>query len=337
MAARNAFVIRPGSRVLRVQTRCFHAAPSRYSSPLFHLAALSASREGQFISKASGIPRVDYTPNSQLLRAEASGSTIPEKASASIARGQEARSIRSPQTSRLITSEERRLSSLPEYASEKKGLVRAEVKKQSTMASQQPQVKIEFPVEGQNSKEEPRLLPRQLVMDPHEKAYLITMARLSKPVVDGRQSNYRIANNEEGALVDVSSDVNILANERATVKDREGFERHLKEKLEKEQVAHLRSEDEVKTLKSLLLEKPTITVGQILRGLSELALISLLLMIFVENQRTPGTVLPNADSINQSSLPTQRPKASNVEQDSGDTAGSKTFDGLAPWLWSTAK
>ncbi|KAI9713604.1 MAG: hypothetical protein M1820_000987 [Bogoriella megaspora] len=71
-------VFRSSVSISRLQSRAFSTSPHRASSPLFHLAALSASREGQFISKASGISRVDYTPNAQLLRAEAIGSTIPE-------------------------------------------------------------------------------------------------------------------------------------------------------------------------------------------------------------------------------------------------------------------
>lgn len=56
-------------RIVKPQCRHFHANPSsRALSPLFALQALANSRETQHFNRASGLSRVDHSPNLELLR-----------------------------------------------------------------------------------------------------------------------------------------------------------------------------------------------------------------------------------------------------------------------------
>ncbi|KAF2096750.1 hypothetical protein NA57DRAFT_58640 [Rhizodiscina lignyota] len=57
------------NRIMKPQCRHFHPSPpSRALSPLFALQALANSRETQHFNKASGLSRVDHSPNLELLR-----------------------------------------------------------------------------------------------------------------------------------------------------------------------------------------------------------------------------------------------------------------------------
>lgn len=58
--------------IVSLSKRAFHSTPHiQGPNPLFHLQGLSTSRETQWLSKASGLSRVEHSPGLQLLRSEA--------------------------------------------------------------------------------------------------------------------------------------------------------------------------------------------------------------------------------------------------------------------------
>lgn len=66
-------------------TRSFHTTTRHHGlNPLFHLQGLSTSRETQWLSKASGLSRIEHSPGLQLLRSEAELQKAAKAASPSV-------------------------------------------------------------------------------------------------------------------------------------------------------------------------------------------------------------------------------------------------------------
>ncbi|KAL8724991.1 MAG: hypothetical protein Q9166_007640 [cf. Caloplaca sp. 2 TL-2023] len=61
---------KPSTSIIILSTRFIHHSPNlASSSPFYNLGGLSTSREAQFLSRERGIPRTEYSPQSQLIRA----------------------------------------------------------------------------------------------------------------------------------------------------------------------------------------------------------------------------------------------------------------------------
>ena len=246
---------RPLGDLPRVQRRLFHPTLHRSTSPLFHLAALSASREGQFISKASGISRVDYSPNSQLLRAEAIGSTIPDEPAGRkgsehvqdqkpkidphepIFTKQKIAQRTPPQVKHLeskpwanISGGQERVSGTSNPAYEAGRVSRSPLKQPSRIQDQKSDgIKIPLPI-----------ILDPLIMDSHEKKYLIKILQksLSMDQLQRLQCEpTKYEDEDEDAKRDDLCDAELQAtlDGHALVNDREGLIQYLKNGLDIEQ------------------------------------------------------------------------------------------------------
>lgn len=276
---------------------------------------------------------MDYSPNSQLLRAEASGSTIPDKVHASTAQGQTSRPTTPQYTSRSTTSETNR-ASISEKSSVKEPSDSAEDQKVKSEAKHQRQLKILFTVDGQNSKDEACFIPRQPLMDSHEKDFLISLARVTKSLGHDPQYKREIVHTQDGVAVNVFSEIDTMANGWLFVKDREGLLKHLKDKVEKEKLIRIRSEDEVANLRRRLHDKPSYIMGLIITTVGTVA--TLMAALYAMGGLTVlEKVAQNTDPTDKSKPLAQQLTTGDAKQNTSNDAKTNTLGRFGSWFWST--
>ncbi|KAI9694187.1 MAG: hypothetical protein M1822_003458 [Bathelium mastoideum] len=323
----------------RIQIRQFHQTPLQSSSPLFHLAALSASREGQFISKASGISRVDYSPNSQLLRAEASGSTIPEEPSKMESFRRESRSpiqildeIFPPKPRQNIEAYDpivekridvgrntKQIQDQPARLGAKRSIPLGQVHKpvldrKSWSAEHQENAERD---PGTSDVQGPRpILLEPLLMDTHEKKYLMTVLRASLSADQMRQVRDESDGSRDEKLHNV--ELQAMGNGYQLVNDREGLIRYLKEGIETEQW------------------KFGCLTG-IFFGLAVSSLVWLSWNHLNSANTSPRHATENVPSVDASKRLTTSEKIRGVRQDLPTNSRSESSGGLTSWFWSAEK
>ena len=299
-----ASTIRSVSAVPRIQSRRIHGTPPQSSSPFFHLAALSASREGQFISKASGVSRVDYSPNSQLLRAEAIGSTLPERSSV----GRTTAQVQDQQI-----NQELKQSNHGKYTTS------SEVLKGPTSVRQ----------------------PNSIVSLGETLSKLSSGSPRS--VENDESLGQAGTRNIQQELRNISSKVDTMANERSWTRDRETLVSHLKASLEREKQARIKAEERARHVSvqmrrrdEAISEDPAWPFGI---GMSVFLLLASMGVGAWIAKRMPFPPEPPRNAVSKGTLESaERQKAwSGIKQNSEQDAETKTSGHLASWFWSSPK
>ncbi|KAL9066176.1 MAG: hypothetical protein Q9157_007226 [Trypethelium eluteriae] len=308
----------------RIQTRRIHGTPHRYSSPFFHLAALSASREGQFISKASGISRVDYTPNAQLLRAEACGSTIPEQ--------------RSMKRSFRQTPDQK--PHVQKHQEQKPKEQNIYVRRDEAASSESIHYRDQY-IDA--SRKSAASSPRAVIMDTHKKTVLEETPNSHPTMAQDTPPNSQAATSSGGTSNDATVKIGRMADLRKSMEDQKSLINYLKNQLDRERQARTPAEERAVSteLTAALLEKRTSFGSGVFCGavamLFMLAVVGWLgiesLQDFTALQATQQA--PSNDATWKASEPESRDGKAVYEPSSGKGGGR--FDHLASWFWSSAK
>ncbi|KAL9089967.1 MAG: hypothetical protein Q9165_005496 [Trypethelium subeluteriae] len=305
----------------RNQTRRMHGTPHRYGSPFFHLAALSASREGQFISKASGISRVDYTPNSQLLRAEACGSTIPEQRSVKRSTGQ--------------TDDQK--PRVQKYQEQKPREPVVYVKRDDTVSSEWNQHITAL-------RKSAGSIPQAISVDTHKQMPQEEKAHSQPSIAHDKSPKEPAAVGNGGTSLDAPVPTGSIWDPRETLEYQKSLIFDLKDQLDRERQARTPAEERVvsRKLSSERLQKRYLFLSGVFGGA-----FATLLTVMV----TGWLSIAYAQSLTAAARATQQAaledatwkasesvscedKAGNVPN--SDLAGSPS-DHLASWFWSSAK